>query len=177
MRSIDLTHSKTRSRIISTTAISRRSRRNTNQTNGSSRQLVHGCFNSTSTHLHFREEVHPSPSDQLPMPVRQSSAGMRHGVSPYLQKLPHSNFIQVIPSGEDERKKRRITRRRSTSTVRPRCHMLEEAYQMAVVDHLDLSTFSVRKRPTSAPLRQFVFTEDDVRHAHVFSHLLVECLY
>ena len=133
-------------------------------------------FHSMSMHLYFRDGIHRSPSDQLPMPTRQPSAGMRHDVSPYLQKLPHSNFIQVIAPGEEQRKKRRITRRRSTSTVRPRCHVLEEAYQIAVVDHLDLRTFPVPnhrrpKRPISAPIRPFVFTSDDVRHAHTFSHL------
>lgn len=82
-------------------------------------------------------------------------------ISPYLQKLPHSNFIQTIlpPTSSSSNVQRRRRRRRSTSAARTRDDLLDSAYQPSNVDHLDLSSFFANSnhsfyRPTSAPTRR-----------------------
>lgn len=93
---------------------------------------------------------------------RTSSSAARNGVSPYLQKLPHSNFLQVAlprPTSEQRRQRRR---RRSISNDRTRDRLLDSAYQPGNVDHLDLSYFLANSnhsfsRPTSAPTRTYDF--------------------
>jgi hypothetical protein len=85
-------------------------------------------------------------------------------MSPYLQKLPHSNFIQTMlpPSScAQQRRQQRRRRRRSTSVTRTRDELLDSAYQPSNVDHLDLSSFfgisnHSFNRPTSAPTRTYV---------------------
>ncbi len=86
-------------------------------------------------------------------------------MSPYLQKLPHSNFIQTMlppSSSAQQRRHRRRRRRRSTSVGRTRDELLDSAYQPTNVDHLDLTSFFGNSnhsfyRPTSAPTRRYLF--------------------
>jgi hypothetical protein len=100
-------------------------------------------------------------------------------MSPYLQKLPHSNFIQTIlppsSSSAQQQRRQRRRRRRSTSVTRTRGELLDSAYQTANVDHLDLSSFFGNSnpafyRPTSAPTRTYVLFEHFInRHAaHIY---------
>ena len=103
------------------------------------------------------------PTDQPPPLVRSSSAATKPGVSPYLQKLPHSNFLQIKAqkSSLSTQQQQRRRRRRSTSTGRIRGDLLDSAYQPTNVDHLDLSSFFGNsnhsfRRPTSAPTRTYV---------------------
>ena len=88
---------------------------------------------------------------------------VKPNVSPYLQKLPHSNFIQTsLPppaSSNSQQRRQRRRRRRSTSASRTRDERLDSAYQPSNVDHLDLSSFFANSnhsfyRPTSAPTRR-----------------------
>jgi hypothetical protein len=67
-------------------------------------------------------------------------------MSPYLQKLPHSNFIQTIlpPSSSSLSTRQRRRYRRSTSVARTREVLLDNAYQPSNVDHL-------------APMRRYIY--------------------
>lgn len=105
--------------------------------------------------------------------------GNRHHVSPYLQKLPHSNFLHVKPppSSSRQRKHQRGAQhhrpRRSASASRTRGELLDAAYQPTNLDHLDLSSFfSVSnhsfRRPTSAPTRTYVSIGKVIFHSCVF---------
>jgi len=115
---------------------------------------------------YFRDEAYRLQTDQQAVPARTSSTPAKSNVSPYLQKLPHSNFIQTIlpptssSSAQQQRRQRR--RRRSTSVARTRGELMDSAYQPSNVDHLDLSSFFANSnhsfyRPTSAPTRTYVF--------------------
>lgn len=92
---------------------------------------------------------------------RVSSAAVKNGVSPYLQKLPHSNYIQVMPPPSSANDGRRECRRRSTSIVRTKTDMSCVAYRVSTVDRLDLSSFfghsnQCTSRAASAPTRTSV---------------------
>ncbi|CAF0809708.1 unnamed protein product [Rotaria sordida] len=108
--------------------------------------------------------VYRLQNDQQAIPPTRSSTNVtKPGISPYLQKLPHSNFLQVMlprpsSSSTQQRRQQRRRRRRSTSTGRTREELLDSAYQPTNVDHLDLSSFFAGSnhsfnRPTSAPTR------------------------
>jgi hypothetical protein len=104
-------------------------------------------------------------NDQQAIPARSSSATTKPSMSPYLQKLPHSNFIQTMlppsSSSSAQQRRQRRRRRRSTSVARTRGELLDSAYQPSNVDHLDLSSFFGNSnhsfyRPASAPTRTYV---------------------
>ena len=89
-------------------------------------------------------------------------------ISPYLQKLPHSNYIQTVlpPPASAQQRRQQQRRRRSTSMARTRDEQLDSVYQPSNVDHLDLSTFfghgnRSSGRPTSAPIRAYVSTIEE----------------
>ncbi|CAF2617983.1 unnamed protein product [Rotaria sp. Silwood2] len=109
-----------------------------------------------------KDGVYRVQNDQQAIPARSSSSATKPGISPYLQKLPHSNFLQVMlprpSSSSTQQRRQRRRRRRSTSTGRTREELLDSAYQPTNVDHLDLSSFFANSnnsfnRPTSAPTR------------------------
>ncbi|CAF0848442.1 unnamed protein product [Rotaria sp. Silwood1] len=109
-----------------------------------------------------KDGVYRLQNDQQAIPARSSSNATKPGISPYLQKLPHSNFLQVMlprpSSSSTQQRRQRRRRRRSTSTGRTREELLDSAYQRTNVDHLDLSSFFANSnnsfnRPTSAPTR------------------------
>lgn len=107
----------------------------------------------------FRDTVYRIQSEPSAIQARSSAAASKPGVSPYLQKLPHSNFLQVMPpKPTTQQRRQRRRRRRSTSTGRTREELLDSAYQTSAVDRLDLSSFFGNSnhsfsRPTSAPTR------------------------
>ncbi len=112
-----------------------------------------------------RDGIYRLQTDQQAIPARTSSGAVKSNISPYLQKLPHSNFIQTIlpPASSSSVQQRRRCRRyrRSTSVTRIRDELLDSAYQPSNVDHLDLSSFfgdscHSSHRPTSAPTRTYV---------------------
>jgi hypothetical protein len=114
-----------------------------------------------------RDRAYHLNADQQAIPAARSSAvTTKSNISPYLQKLPHSNFIQTIlpppsSSSSAQQRRQRRRRRRSTSTSRTRDELLDSAYQPSNVDHLDLSSFFGNSnhsfnRPTSAPTRTYV---------------------
>lgn len=119
---------------------------------------------------HSRDGVYRLNADQQAIQARPSTVTTKSNVSPYLQKLPHSNFIQTIlpPSSsaqqlqqEQQQRRQRRRCRRSTSATRTRDGLLDSAYQPSNVDHLDLSSFfgisqHSFARPTSAPTRTYV---------------------
>lgn len=99
---------------------------------------------------------------QTDQQMRISSTAAKSNMSPYLQKLPHSNFIQTVLPPTSQQKRQHRRRRRSTSVARTRDELLDSAYQTSNVDHLDLSSFFGASnhsfyRPTSAPTRTYVF--------------------
>ncbi|CAM4769077.1 unnamed protein product [Rotaria magnacalcarata] len=108
-----------------------------------------------------KDGIYRTQADQQAIPPRSSSAAAKPGISPYLQKLPHSNFLQVaLPksSASATHRRQRRRRRRSTSISRTREEQIDSAYQRSNVDHLDLSSFfgtsnTSFNRPTSAPTR------------------------
>ena len=109
-----------------------------------------------------RDGIYRLQTDQSAIPARSSSGTTKPNMSPYLQKLPHSNFIQTMlpPSSAQQRRQRR-RRRRSTSVARTRDELLDSAYQPTNVDHLDLTSFFGNSnhsfhRPTSAPTRRYI---------------------
>jgi len=112
-----------------------------------------------------RDGMYRPQTDQQVIPARSSPAAPKPVMSPYLQKLPHSNFIQtILPPPSSSAQQRRQRRRRSTSVARTRGELLDSAYQPTNVDHLDLSTFfgnnnRISGRPTSAPTRTYVLTK------------------
>ena len=111
-----------------------------------------------------RDGVYRLHTDQLAPQARSATVTTKSNMSPYLQKLPHSNFIQTLlppTSSAQQQRRQRRRRRRSSSVTRPRDELLDSAYQPSNVDHLDLSSFfgiSNRSfnRPTSAPTRTCV---------------------
>ncbi len=116
---------------------------------------------------YFRDEAYRLQTDQRAVvPARTSSTPAKSNVSPYLQKLPHSNFIQTMlppttSSSAQQQQRRQRRRRRSTSVARTRGELIDSAYQPSNVDHLDLSSFFANSnhsfhRPTSAPTRTYV---------------------
>lgn len=114
------------------------------------------------------------------MQARSATVAIKQNMSPYLQKLPHSNFIQTIlpPTSSAEQRRQRRCRRRSTSSSRPRDELLDSAYQPTNVDHLDLSSFfgnSHRSlgRPTSAPTRTYVSNKISINRHVVCVRFLV----
>ena len=135
-----------------------------------------------------RGGTYPSSGEQGASPgTRPPTNGNRHHVSPYLQKLPHSNFLYVKPppssaaSSARQRKHQRAGHsqqhhrpRRSASASRTRGELLDAAYQPTNLDHLDLSSFfSVSnqsfRRPTSAPTRTYVpISKKVIVHSCVF---------
>jgi hypothetical protein len=114
-----------------------------------------------------RDGMYRPQTDQQVIPARSSPAATKPVMSPYLQKLPHSNFIQTIlppPSSSSAHQRRQRRRRRSTSVARTRGELLDSAYQPTNVDHLDLSSFfannnRISGRPTSAPTRTYVLAK------------------
>ena len=111
-----------------------------------------------------RDGIYRLQTDQQAIPTRSSSATAKSTMSPYLQKLPHSNFIQTMlppSSSSAQQRRQRRRRRRSTSVARTRGDLLDAAYQPTNIDHLDLSSFLGNSnpsfhRPTSAPTRTYV---------------------
>ncbi|CAF3985284.1 unnamed protein product [Adineta steineri] len=113
---------------------------------------------------HSKDGMYRPQIDHQMALARTSSATTKPTMSPYLQKLPHSNFIQTIlpPSASSTtQQQRRQRRRRSTSIARTRGELLDTAYQPSNIDHLDLSSFlgnnnRSANRPTSAPTRTMI---------------------
>jgi len=115
---------------------------------------------------YFRDGVYRVQTDQQVVHVRTSSTATKSNISPYLQKLPHSNFIQTIlpPTSSSscaQQQRRQRRHRRSTSVARTRGELMDSAYQPSNIDHLDLSSFFANSnhsfyRPTSAPTRTYV---------------------
>ncbi|CAF1169688.1 unnamed protein product [Adineta ricciae] len=110
--------------------------------------------------LQSKDALHRQNTDPYSVPPRASSATTKQIISPYLQKLPHSNYIQTVlpPPASAQQRRQQQRRRRSTSMARTRDEQLDSAYQPSNVDHLDLSTFfghgnRSSGRPTSAPIR------------------------
>lgn len=139
----------------------------------SSTKYVMTLFFLSPMKLSSRDGVHRSNTDQQAIQARPppTTVTTKSNISPYLQKLPHSNFIQTIlpPSSctqqqeqqQQQQRRQRRRRRRSTSATRTRDELLDSAYQPSNVDHLDLSSFFGMSqhsfgRPTSAPTRTYV---------------------
>ena len=129
-----------------------------------------------------RDELYRPQTDQQTAPARSSSAATKPVMSPYLQKLPHSNFIQTIlpPSASSAQQRRHRRRRRSTSVARTRGELLDSAYQPTNnVDHLDLGSFfgntnRSSSRPTSAPTRTYVFIKIYINKKILYAYFLVQ---
>jgi hypothetical protein len=128
-----------------------------------------------------RDGVNCLQTDQQAIPpAHSSSVATKSNISPYLQKLPHSNFIQTIlppTSSSAQQRRQRRRRRRSTSVARTREELMDSAYQPSNVDHLDLSSFFGISnhsfyRPTSAPTRTYVLFE-----IYINKHLAYVCCF
>lgn len=97
-----------------------------------------------------------TPHSMMDTQGRFSSAAMKNTFSPYLQKLPHSNFIQVLRPSSSATFQRRRPRRCSGSNGR--CAFADSSYQVLTVDHLDLNSFFIDEtyrtsRSASVPSR------------------------